>query len=104
MAEALAGAVRSIGGAALRALDRCGVWRRDAAYRLCKTGVWIVLSADGELGQGLAAEAGRGASIAAGRAGAAEGGVECYPSFDALAGARLDIGNGDAPLSPLGFG
>ena len=104
MAEALAAAVRSIGGAALRALDRCGVLRRDAADRLYETGVWIVPTADGGRGQGLAAEAGRGAAVAAGGAGAAEEGVECYPSFDALAGARLDIGNGDAPLSPLGFG
>ena len=103
MAEALAGAVRSIGGPALRALDRCGVLRRDAAYRPYETGVWIVPPEDGGRGQGLAAEAGRGAAVAAG-GGAEEGGVECYPSFDALAGARLDIGNGDAPLSPLGFG
>ena len=104
MAQALAGAVRSIGGAALWALDRCGVLRRDAADRLYETGLWMVPTADCGRGQGLAAEAGRGAAVAAGGAGAEEGGVECYPSFDALAGARLDIGNGDAPLSPLGFG
>ena len=104
MAEALPGAVRSIGGAAPRALDRCGVLRRDAADRLYETSLWMVTTADCGRGQGLAAEAGRDAAVAARGAGAAEGGVECYPSFDALAGARLDIGNGDAPLSPLGFG
>ena len=87
LAEALAGAVRSLGWAALQALDRCGMLWRDAAAGESddnlNTGVWIVRPED-------EGEARRGAAVAVGTAGAADGGMECYASFDALAGSRLD--------------
>ena len=54
------------------------------------TGVWIVRPED-------EGEARRGAAVAVGTAGAADGGMECYASFDALAGSRLDDLDGDHP-------